>query len=126
MARIIAAHDDIEAVICNNDEMALGAVEALKAAGYLVDGGVFIPVVGVDANEEAKLAIKEGTMYASVFNDARGQADAVEQRFGAFDGLCAAFAQHLGGGLDEVFQHRAVWKEVEALENHRHFAAHLA
>ena len=77
MARIIAAHDDIEAVICNNDEMALGAVEALKAAGYLVDGGTFIPVVGVDANEEAKLAIKEGTMYASVFNDARGQADAV-------------------------------------------------
>ena len=77
MARIIAAHDDIEAVICNNDEMALGAVEALKAAGYLVDGGTFIPVVGVDANEEAKLAIQEGTMYASVFNDARGQADAV-------------------------------------------------
>ena len=77
MARIIAAHDDIEAVICNNDEMALGAVEALKAAGYLVDGGTFVPVVGVDANEEAKLAIKEGTMYASVFNDARGQADAV-------------------------------------------------
>ena len=77
MARIIAAHDDIEAIICNNDEMALGAVEALKAAGYLVDGGTFIPVVGVDANEEAKLAIKEGTMYASVFNDARGQADAV-------------------------------------------------
>ena len=33
MARIIAAHDDIEAVICNNDEMALGAVEALKAPG---------------------------------------------------------------------------------------------
>ena len=77
MARILAAHDDIEAIICNNDEMALGAVEALKAGGYLVDGGTFIPVVGVDANEEARLAIQEGTMYASVFNDARGQADAV-------------------------------------------------
>lgn len=77
MARIIAAHDDIEAVICNNDEMALGAIEALKAAGYLVDGGTFIPVVGVDCNAEAKIAIKEGTMYASVFNDAYGQADAV-------------------------------------------------
>ena len=77
MARIIAAHDDIEAVICNNDEMALGAIEALKAAGYLVDGGTFIPVVGVDCNDEAKIAIKEGTMYASVFNDAYGQADAV-------------------------------------------------
>ena len=77
MARILAAHDDIEAVICNNDEMALGAIEALKASGYLVDGGTFIPVVGVDCNEEAQLAIEEGTMYASVFNDAYGQADAV-------------------------------------------------
>ena len=77
MARILAAHDDIEAIICNNDEMALGAIEALKASGYLVDGGTFIPVVGVDCNEEAQLAIKEGTMYASVFNDAYGQADAV-------------------------------------------------
>lgn len=77
MARILAAHDDIEAVICNNDEMALGAIEALKAAGYLVDGGTFIPVVGVDCNEEAQLAIEEGTMYASVFNDAKSQADAV-------------------------------------------------
>ena len=71
------AHDDIEAVICNNDEMALGAIEALKAGGYLVDGGTFIPVVGVDCNEEAQLAIEEGTMYASVFNDAKSQADAV-------------------------------------------------
>ncbi len=77
MARILAAHDDIEAVICNNDEMALGAIEALKAGGYLVDGGTFIPVVGVDCNEEAQLAIEEGTMYASVFNDAKSQADAV-------------------------------------------------
>ena len=77
MARILAAHDDIEAIICNNDEMALGAIEALKAGGYLVNGGTFIPVVGVDCNEEAKIAIKEGTMYASVFNDAVGQADAV-------------------------------------------------
>lgn len=77
MARILAAHDDIEAVICNNDEMALGAIEALKAGGYLIEGGTFIPVVGVDCNEEAKIAIREGTMYASVFNDALGQADAV-------------------------------------------------
>lgn len=77
MARIVAAHDDIEAVICNNDEMALGAIEALKAAGYLVEGGTFIPVVGVDCNEEARIAIEEGTMYASVFNDAKSQADAV-------------------------------------------------
>ncbi|MCI8524774.1 MAG: galactose ABC transporter substrate-binding protein [Oscillospiraceae bacterium] len=86
MARILAAHDDIEAIICNNDEMALGAIEALKAGGYLTNGGTFIPVVGVDCNEEAKIAIQDGTMYASVFNDAKGQADAVVK-------LCALIAK---------------------------------
>lgn len=77
MEAILAAHDDIEVVISNNDEMALGAIEALKASGYLTDGGIYVPVVGVDCNEEAQAAIKEGTMYCSVFNDGVGQADAV-------------------------------------------------
>ena len=48
-----------------------------KGGRLSVDGGTFIPVVGVDCNEEAQLAIEEGTMYASVFNDAKSQADAV-------------------------------------------------
>lgn len=77
METLIAAHDDIEVVISNNDEMALGAIEALKAAGYLTDGGEYIAVVGVDCNEEAQQAIADGTMYASIYNDAYGQADAV-------------------------------------------------
>ncbi len=44
--------DSIEFVVCNNDGMALGAIQALKAAGYF-DGGTYMPVVGVDAIPDA-------------------------------------------------------------------------
>lgn len=39
MQAFLASHGDkIEAVLANNDDMALGAIEALKAAGYFKDG----------------------------------------------------------------------------------------
>lgn len=69
MASIIASKGDkIEAVFCNNDDMALGAIEALKAAGYFKNGK-YIPVVGVDATANGCKAIKEGTLLGSAFND---------------------------------------------------------
>ncbi|HIU33429.1 MAG TPA: galactose ABC transporter substrate-binding protein [Candidatus Pullichristensenella excrementigallinarum] len=75
MATFLAAHgDNIEAVFCNNDDMALGAIEALKAAGYFTEGGKYVPVMGVDATEPGKMAIKDGTMLATSLNDAKGQA----------------------------------------------------
>jgi methyl-galactoside transport system substrate-binding protein len=77
MAAILAANSNIEAVIANNDEMALGAIEAMKAKGYFIDGGISIPVVGVDATTEALIAIKDGTLYSSPFNDAVNQGYAV-------------------------------------------------
>jgi methyl-galactoside transport system substrate-binding protein len=40
--------DQIEVVFCNNDDMALGAIESLRKAGFF-SGGKFLPVVGVDA-----------------------------------------------------------------------------
>lgn len=44
MAAFLAAHNDkIEVVLANNDDMALGAIEALKAAGYFT-GGKYMPV----------------------------------------------------------------------------------
>lgn len=67
--------DKIEMVICNNDGMALGAVEALKAAGYFKDGK-YMPVVGVDAIPEALDLIKKGEMLGTVLNDALNQAKA--------------------------------------------------
>lgn len=73
MAAFLAAHGDkIEAVIANNDDMALGAIEALKAAGYFKDGK-FMPVVGVDATAPALKALEEGTLLGTVLNDAKNQ-----------------------------------------------------
>lgn len=64
--------DQIEAVFANNDDMALGAIEALKAAGYFT-GGKYIPVVGVDATAPGVKAIEDGTMLGTVLNDAKTQ-----------------------------------------------------
>ena len=66
----------IDAVIANNDDMALGAIEALKAAGYF-QNNKFIPVVGVDATAPAVQALKDGTLLGTVLNDAKNQGDAV-------------------------------------------------
>ncbi|OCN02705.1 methyl-galactoside ABC transporter substrate-binding protein [Clostridium sp. W14A] len=69
--------DKIEAVLCNNDDMALGAIEALKAHGYNKgDKSKYIPVVGVDATAPALEAMKEGSMYGTVLNDAVNQGNA--------------------------------------------------
>ncbi|MGD9927076.1 galactose ABC transporter substrate-binding protein [uncultured Sphaerochaeta sp.] len=73
MAAFIASQGDaIEAVFANNDDMALGAIEALKAAGYFKDGK-FMPVVGVDATAPALQALEEGTLLGTVLNDAVNQ-----------------------------------------------------
>lgn len=69
--------DKIEAVLCNNDDMALGAVEALKAEGYNKgDAAKYIPVVGVDATAPALQAMKEGSLLGTVLNDAENQGKA--------------------------------------------------
>lgn len=76
MAAFLAAHGDkIEAVFANNDDMALGAIEALKANGYFKDNK-FIPVVGVDATAPALQALEEGTLLGTVLNDAKNQGKA--------------------------------------------------
>lgn len=69
--------DKIEAVLCNNDDMALGAVEALKAEGYNKgDSSKYIPVVGVDATAPALQAMKDGSLLGTVLNDAENQGKA--------------------------------------------------
>ena len=60
--------DQIECVISNNDDMALGAIDALKAAGYFANDR-FMPVVGIDGTEPAREALTLGTLYGTVFND---------------------------------------------------------
>ncbi|WP_051585850.1 galactose ABC transporter substrate-binding protein [Caldanaerobius polysaccharolyticus] len=75
-AWLSAFGDRIEAVLANNDDMALGAIEALKAAGYF-QGGKYMPVIGVDATAPALDAIKAGQLLGTVLNDAKGQAQAI-------------------------------------------------
>ena len=58
----------LNGILANNDEMALGAVEALKAAGR---EDVF--VMGVDAIPDAKVAVGDGSLAATVLQDAVGQ-----------------------------------------------------
>ncbi len=60
----------IDAVVAQNDEMALGAIQALESKG-LKDK---IPVVGVDAIKDACESIKNGVQDATVFQDAEKEA----------------------------------------------------
>ncbi|MCH5254173.1 MAG: galactose ABC transporter substrate-binding protein [Lachnospiraceae bacterium] len=59
--------NDIEVVFCNNDAMALGALQSIEAAGRTVGTDIFL--VGVDALSEALENILAGKMTGTVFND---------------------------------------------------------
>lgn len=60
MENILQAQPEIDAVFAHNDEMALGALEAIKASGR------DIIVVGFDATDDAKAAVESGKMAATV------------------------------------------------------------
>ena len=62
---------EFNAVLANNDEMAIGAAMALKSAGTK-PGSVLI--AGVDGTPDGLNAITKGEMTVSVFQDAKGQA----------------------------------------------------
>jgi inositol transport system substrate-binding protein len=63
---------DFNAVISNNDEMAIGAAMALKSAGKK-KGDVL--VAGVDGTPDGLAAVKNGDLTVSVFQDAKGQGE---------------------------------------------------
>jgi len=67
--------NQIDMVFCNNDDMALGAIESLRKVGFFT-GGKFLPVVGVDATAPALQALAEGTLLGTVLNDAQNQGKA--------------------------------------------------
>ena len=68
---IQAYGDQINAVFCQNDEMALGALNALVQAGKKDN----VLVVGVDAIDDALQSVKDGKMDATVYQDCKGQAE---------------------------------------------------
>ena len=88
MANWLTAGTAYDAVISNNDEMAIGALQAMKAAG--VDTKKVI-IGGVDATQDALASMKAGDLKVTVFQDAAGQGK------GALD---AALALAKGGKVE--------------------------
>ncbi len=72
---LLRSGDRIEAVFANNDDMALGALEALQEYGYFSTKG-FMPVIGIDGTPVGQAALDNGMLLATVFNDAGNQAKA--------------------------------------------------
>jgi inositol transport system substrate-binding protein len=69
MENWLASGRQIDAVIAQNDEMALGALKAIEAAGKQNQ----IAVIGIDAIPDALKAVAGGKMVGTVFQDAKGQ-----------------------------------------------------
>ena len=82
----IKKNAEFDTIVAQNDDMALGAVEALIANGRTdipgnaskdTDGdgtALVVPVIGVDATDVAKASIANHKLYATVLQDAAGQA----------------------------------------------------
>jgi inositol transport system substrate-binding protein len=72
MENWLQSGDTIKVVCSNNDEMALGAINAIKAANKKL-GKDGILVGGVDATADALAALKAGDLATTVFQDAKAQ-----------------------------------------------------
>ena len=67
---------EFDAVIANNDEMAIGAAQALKAAGVAMDSLV---IAGIDATPDGLAAMKAGDLDITVFQNATKQGEVAVQ-----------------------------------------------
>lgn len=65
----IAGGTKFDAIICHNDTMAMGALQACQAEG------LDIPIIGIDAIYDALIAVKDGTLASDVYQDTFGQAE---------------------------------------------------
>jgi len=69
---MLQSGQQIDVICANNDEMALGAINALESAGKLDK----VVVGGVDATPDALAAMAAGKLEVTVFQDAKGQGQA--------------------------------------------------
>jgi ABC-type sugar transport system substrate-binding protein len=70
MSNWLSAGVEFDAVVANNDEMAIGAIQAMKSAGMdMAD----VIVGGVDATQDALSAMQSGDLDVTVFQNAAGQ-----------------------------------------------------
>jgi inositol transport system substrate-binding protein len=91
----IQSGDEIDIICANNDEMALGAIQALKNADKLDD----VLVGGVDATADALAAMAAGELEVTVFQDAAGQgAGGVDSIINLYNG------EEVAGVIDVPYQ----------------------
>jgi inositol transport system substrate-binding protein len=70
MTNWLGAGTQFDAVISNNDEMAIGALQSLKSAGTDMETMI---VAGIDATQDALASMQAGELDVTVFQDAAGQ-----------------------------------------------------
>ena len=76
MTQMIGQYGDaIELVLANNDDMALGAIDAYKAAE--IDQEEWPAIFGIDGTDVGKTALNKGELKGTVYNDKEGQAEAM-------------------------------------------------
>jgi inositol transport system substrate-binding protein len=105
MENWLASGDQIDAVASNNDEMAIGAIQAIDAAGKL---GKII-VGGVDASPDALQEMDKKRLNVTVFQNATGQGEG---------GIKAAIALARGEKIDQI-----TWVPFELVtpENYKNY-----
>lgn len=84
-------HDEIELVLANNDDMALGAIDAYKKANYTE--AAFPVFFGIDGTDVGLQAVVDSDMWGTVYNDKEGQAEAMAK---------LAVAVITGDGMNEL------------------------
>jgi inositol transport system substrate-binding protein len=89
MENWLSTGDQIDAVASNNDEMAIGALQAIEAAGLLGK----ILVGGVDASPDALAEMDKGRLNVTVFQNAKGQGEG---------GIQAAIALARGEKIEQI------------------------
>ncbi|MCB1349570.1 MAG: substrate-binding domain-containing protein, partial [Maritimibacter sp.] len=70
MTNWLSTGEPFDGVIANNDEMAIGAIQAMKAAGIDMAS---VQVGGVDATQDALVAMQAGDLDVTVFQNAAAQ-----------------------------------------------------
>lgn len=110
MNQLLETHKNkIELVISNNDDMALGVIDALKEA--MIDETDWPVIVGIDGTDVGLEAVEKGEMTGTVYNDKEGQAKAMLELSYALAGKEENALQNLENGKYIRLPYEKVWPE---------------
>ena len=105
----LSLNKPFDCVICNNDSMALGVIEACRQNGI---DPASVPILGVDATTDGCNAIASGDMAFTVYQSATGQGEAAVKVALALAGNQSATTT----GLDVSEDGKYVWVPFEAVD----------